>query len=125
MNSNTPADSIKSPFYYYFDGKNLAVCFCVDKDFALKQIEISRAQHFTSDYIERDDALWGLGLIEFSSIEQVMLFVEKWDARAQTRLGLTSPSALAIWSDSPVEPHRLITFQQIRDEKEKMSKGNE
>ena len=115
MHSDTAADSIKSPFYYYFDGRNLAVCFCVDKDFALSQLEITRAQHFTEEYVKSDGA-WGLGYFEFGSIEQVMLFVEKWDVKVQTKIGEKSPSALSLWSDSAIEPHRLITFDQIREE---------
>lgn len=116
MHSNTAADSIKSPFYYYFDGKSLAVCFCVDKNFALEQLEITRKQHFTDEYISRPDGEWGLGYFEFGSIEQVMLFVEKWNVHVETRAGLKSPSALALWSADINEPHRIIPFDKIREQ---------
>ena len=104
MHSNNPKDSISSPFYYAFDGRNLAVCFCTDKDFAYSQIEISRSQHFPEDYVGE----WGLGVLEFGSIEQLMF-------------GMQSPAAVALWSEN--EPHRFITFEDIV--KHSVDKGEE
>lgn len=111
MHSTTPEDSIKSPFYYAFDGTHLAVCFCTEKEFALEQLEVSRAQHFTEEYVSSPDGQWGLGLFEFGSIEQIMLFVKKWNVLIPTKKGLTPPTALALWKAS--EPHRFITFEDI------------
>ena len=104
MHSNTADDSIKSPFYFAFDGKSLAVCFCVDKDFALSQVESSRQQHFTEEFLARNDGYWGLGVMEFGTIEQVVSFIKRWNVLVDTRLGKTAPSALALWKDG--EPHR-------------------
>lgn len=117
MHSNNPKDSISSPFYYAFDGRNLAVCFCTDKDFAYSQIEISRSQHFPEDYVGE----WGLGVLEFGSIEQLMFFIQKWNVLVQTKLGMQSPAAVALWSEN--EPHRFITFEDIV--KHSVDKGEE
>jgi len=106
MHGDTPADSLKSPFYLAFDGRDLAVCFCTDKDFAIEQIETSRAQHFGENF----EGEWGLGIFEFGSIEQVMLFVQKWGVLVPTKIGMKSPTALALWTN---EPHRFIKFEDI------------
>jgi hypothetical protein len=113
MHGDTAVNSIKSPFYYYFDGRDMAVCFCVDKEFVLHQLENTRAQHFTDD--KNSEIEWGLGYLEFCSVEQIMLFVEKWDVRVATHLGLKSPTALALWTSDPNESHRIITFNHIRE----------
>lgn len=110
IHGDNPLDSIKSPFYYAFDGRNVAVCFCTDKEFALSQIELSRSQHFQSvesEYVGE----WGLGVLEFGSIEQVMYFVKKWDVLVNTKLGVKAPAALALWTST--EPHRFISFDDI------------
>ena len=111
MHATTPEDSIKSPFYYAFDGTHIAVCFCTDKDFATQQVEISRQQHFTEEYVSSTDGQWGLGVLEFGSIEQIMLFVQKWNVLVATKKGLIPPTALALWKET--EPHRFITFADI------------
>lgn len=111
MHSNTALDSLKSPFYYAYDGRNLAVCFCTDKEFALEQLEVSRGQHFTDEYIASIDGHWGLGMFEFGSIEQVMEFVRKWDVLVPVKSGLVKPTALALWKAD--EPHRFISFADI------------
>jgi len=111
MHSNNAEDSIKSPFYYAFDGKRVAVCFCVDKDFVNEQLEISRKQHFTEEYIEKSDGYWGLGMMEFGTIDQVVAFVKRWNVLVDTRIGKIAPSSLALWRGD--EPHRFITFEDI------------
>lgn len=111
MHGDTPNDSITSPFYYAFDGTRVAVCFCTDKDFAQEQLEVSRQQHFSEEQLNTSVGEWGLGLIEFGSIEQVMLFVKKWNVLVPTKLGKLAPTALALWQDN--EPHRFIRFEDI------------
>jgi hypothetical protein len=111
MHSNNAADSIKSPFFYSFDGKRLAVCFFVDKDFAYEQLDLSRAQHFTEEYIAQPDGHWGAGIIEFGAIDQIMYLVKRWNVSVPTPSGHVSPTCLALWT--PNEPHRYISFDDI------------
>ena len=111
MHNDNAAESIKSPFYYAYDGKDLAVCFCTEKEFALEQLEITRQQHFTEEYVASINGHWGLGMFEFGSIDQIMLFVRKWDVLIQVKGGLVKPSALALWKAD--EPHRYIRFSDI------------
>jgi hypothetical protein len=111
MHGDTPSDSITSPFYYAFDGTRVGVCFCTDRHFAQEQLEISRQQHFTEEQLNSTVKEWGLGLFEFGSIEQAMLFVKKWNVLVPTKLGRLTPTALALWTAS--EPHRFIKFEDI------------
>lgn len=110
MQGNSSEDSVKSPFYYAFDGRSLAVCFCTQQKFCESQMAISRSQHLTDDYIASGGE-WGLGMIEFGSIKQIMLFVQKWDVTVQTKVGTIPPTALALWVEG--EPHRFIYFKDI------------
>ena len=111
MNSNTADDSVKSPFYYAFDGKKLGVCFCTDKDFALEQVENSRAQHFDESFLNRADGYWGLGVIEFGTINQIVSFIKRWNVLVDTKIGKLAPSALVLWVEG--ESQRFITFADI------------
>jgi len=111
IHSDTAEKSLQSPFYYAFDGQRLAVCFCTEKDFAFEQIENSRAQHFTEEYMAKEDGHWGVGVIEFGSIEQVVLFVQKWSVLVPTKIGILAPTSLALWKEG--EPHRYIKFEDI------------
>lgn len=122
MHSDTAAGSLQSPFYYAYDGRDLAVCFCTEKEFALEQLEVSRQQHFTEEYVESINGHWGLGVIEFGSIDQIMLFIRKWDVLVQVKTGWVKPTAVALWKAD--EPHRFIRFSDIEKQIAQTSKEN-